>query len=240
MVTPGFPRNTLDPDGLPVWIRGLACQDPHHSLHVARNVEPARALEALGVEPGSIRPCVLPGTKPNPYTSLPGAAFAGATGDAATLLAGRIGEWTFVYDDLGYTFDGAAEVLSRGGRTAVATVCAINGHAGLRYAVDGEAVEEVVIEDLRLAERLPAMPAELAAAFASAGIADWEDLEPGEVDSLIGMRAACALAGAVLTLDDLRGIPLLMAQRHAGDRVPARAGEPRVPGRGSRGITFGR
>jgi hypothetical protein len=217
MVTPGFPRNTLDPDGLPVWIRGLACQDPNHSLHFARNIEPAQALEALGVEAGSIRPCVLPDRKPNPYTSLPSAAFAGATGDAATLLAGRIGQWVFVYDDLGYTFDGTAEVLSSGGRTAITTVCTINGHASLHYAVDGEEVEELVIEDLRLAERLPGMPAELAAAFESAGIADWEDLEPGEVDSLIGMRVACALAGAVLTLDDLRGIPLLMAQRNAGD-----------------------
>ncbi|CAG6390718.1 hypothetical protein NMG29_10015 [Streptomyces cocklensis] len=217
MVTPGFPRKTLDPDGSPVWIAGLASQDPNHSLHVAQNIEPRQALEALGVDAGSIRPCVLPDSKPNPYTSLPSAAFADDTGDAATLLAGRIGQWTFVYDDLGYTFDGTAEILSRGGRTAMTTVYTINGHAGLYYAVDGEEVEEVVIEGLRLEERLPGMPAELAAAFESAGIADWEDLEPGEVDSLIGMRVACALAGVIVTLDDIRGIPLLMAQRNAGD-----------------------
>ncbi|SEN88980.1 hypothetical protein [Actinacidiphila rubida] len=216
MVTPGFPRNTLDPDGLPVWIRGLACEDPHHSLHFAHNVEPVQALLALGAEAGSIRPCVLPDSKPNRYTSLPGAAFGGGTGDAATLLAGRVGPWTFVYDDLGFTFDGAAEILSGAGRTAVSTMSSMNGHASLHYAVDGERVEEVVIDDLRLEERLPRMPAELAAAFESAGIADWEDLGPGEVDSLLGMRAACALAGVVLTLDDLRAIPLLMARRNAG------------------------
>lgn len=216
MGTPGFPRHTLDPDGLPVWIRDLACEDPHHSLHFAKDVEPVRALEALGVEAASIRPCVLPDRRPNPYTSLPSAAFGGDTGDAATLLAGRVGRWTFVYDDLGYTVAGAAAVLSRGGGTAVTTVYAINGHAGLHYAVDGEEVEEIVIEELRLAERLPVMPAELAAAFEAAGVADWEDLEPGEVDSLAGMRAVCALAGAALTLDDLRGIPLLMAQLRTG------------------------
>ena len=217
MATPGFPRNTLDSEGLPVWIRDLASEDPNHSLHVVRDMGPVRALEALRVEPASIQRCVLPGKKPNRYTSLPSAAFGSDTGDAATLLAGRVGQWTFVYDDLGYTFDGTAEVLSRGGRTAVTTVYTINGHASLHYAVDGEEIEEVVVDELGLGERLPGMPADLAAAFEAAGIADWEDLEPGEVDSRIGMRVACAMAGAVLMLDDLRRIPLVMAQRNAGD-----------------------
>ncbi|MER6538886.1 hypothetical protein ABT215_34855 [Streptomyces sp900105755] len=100
---------------------------------------------------------------------------------------------------------------------AVTTVSAINGHASLHYAVDGEEVEEVVIDELSLEERLPGMPAELAATFEAAGIADWEDLEPGEVDSLIGMRVACAMAGAVLTLDEIRQMPLVMTQRNTGD-----------------------
>ncbi|MEU8711799.1 MULTISPECIES: hypothetical protein [unclassified Streptomyces] len=217
MVTPGFPRDALDSDGLPVWIRDLASDDPNHSLHVVRDMGPVRALEVLRVDPASIQLCVLPDKKPNRYTSLPGAAFGGDTGDAATLLAGRLGPWTFVYDDLGYTFDGTAEALSRGGRQAVTTVCTINGHASLHYAVDGKEIENVVIDELSLEERLPGLPAELAAAFEAAGIADWEDLEPGEVDSLIGMRAACALAGAVLTLDDLRAMHLVMAQRNVGD-----------------------
>ncbi|MPY30203.1 hypothetical protein FNH09_02415 [Streptomyces adustus] len=217
VVTPGFPRNTLDSEGLPVWIRDLASEDPNHSLHVVRDMGPVRALEALRVEPASIQQCVLPDQKPNRYTSLPSAALGGDTGDAATLLAGRIGQWTFVYDDLGYTVDGAAEVLSRGGRTAVTTVYTINGHASLHYAVDGEEIEEVVIDELSLEERLPGMSTELVAAFEAAGIADWEDLEPGEVDSLIGMRVACAMAGAVLTLDDIRRMHLVMGQRNAGD-----------------------
>ncbi|MER6538882.1 hypothetical protein ABT215_34825 [Streptomyces sp900105755] len=217
MVTPGFPPNTLDSEGLPVWIRDLASDDPNHSLHFVRDMGPVRALEALRVDPTSIQRCVLPDRKPNRYTSLPGAAFGGVAGDAATLLAGRLGQWTFVYDDLGYTFEGSAEALSCGQRKAVTTVYTINGHASLHYAVDGEEIEEVVIDELSLEERLPGMPADLATAFEAAGIADWEDLEPGEVDSLIGMRVACAMAKAVLTLDDIRRIPLVMAQRNAGD-----------------------
>ncbi|MGY5032950.1 DUF6461 domain-containing protein [Streptomyces sp. 900116325] len=207
----------LDSEGLPIWIHDLACEDSNHSLHFVKDIEPAQALEALRVEPGSIQPCVLPDKKPNPYTSLPGAAFANDTGSAATLLAGRVGEWTFVYDDLGYTSDGTANTLSTGGRMAITTVHSISGHASLHYAVDGEEAEEAIIEDFSLEERIPGMPAELAAAFEAAGIADWEDLEPGEVDSLIGMRVACALAGAVLTLDEVRRIPLLMAQRNTRD-----------------------
>jgi hypothetical protein len=61
------------------------------------------------------------------------------------------------------------------------------------------------------------MPAELRAAIEAAGVADWEALEPGEVDSLIGMRAACALAGLTVTLDDIRRIPLLIAPLHEPD-----------------------
>ncbi|MFJ9352165.1 hypothetical protein [Streptomyces sp. NPDC101237] len=217
MGTPGFPRHTLDSEGLPVWIRDLASDDPNHSLHVVRDMGPVRALEALRVEPASIRQCVLPDRKPNRYTSLPAAGFGDDTGDAATLLAGRLWPWTFVYDDLGYTFDGTADVLSRGGRQAVTTLYTINGHASLHYAVDGKEIVEVVFDELSLDERLPGMPAELAAAFEAAGIADWEDLEPGEVDSLIGMRVACAMAGAVLTLDDLRDMHLVVAQRNSGD-----------------------
>ncbi|MFD1277669.1 hypothetical protein ACFQ51_54300 [Streptomyces kaempferi] len=77
----------LDSEGLPVWIRDLASEDPNHSLHFVQDIEPVQALEALRVEPGSIRPCVLPDKKPNQYTSLPGAASGSDTGDAAILLA---------------------------------------------------------------------------------------------------------------------------------------------------------
>ncbi|MER6537967.1 DUF6461 domain-containing protein [Streptomyces sp900105755] len=217
MPTPGFPPATLNSEGLPAWISDLASYDPNHSLHVVRGLEPAQALRTLRAEPESIRPCVLPDTNPSDRFSLPFAALGDEPTLPAALLAGRIGEWTFVYDDSGATFDDTAEALSRNGRTAATTVYTINGDAYLIYAVDGEEVASIYPDDLCLEEDLPGMPGELAAALQAAGIADWEDLEPGEVDSLIGMRTACALAGLAVTLDDIRRIPLLIAPLHEAD-----------------------
>ncbi|MEV7326081.1 hypothetical protein [Streptomyces sp. NPDC093970] len=217
MPTPGFPPHTLDAEGLPVWIRDLASSIGNHSLHVVRGLEPGRALEALGVLAGSVRPGELPAGRPDELTSLPAAALGADAGEGATLLAGRVGEWTFVYDDSGYTFDGTAEALSGDGRTAVTTVHTVNGHADLTYAVDGEEVETIVPEDFDPAEDLPHLPAELRTAFEAAGVAEWDDLEPGRPDTLVGMRAACALAGLALTLDDIRRLPLLLARRTEGD-----------------------
>ncbi|WP_399895626.1 hypothetical protein ACGH7X_39775 [Streptomyces sp. BBFR51] len=210
MPTPGFPPDTLTSEGLPAWIDDLACGDPNHILHVARGIEPAKALEALGAEPELIRSVELPDSKPDEWSSLPGAALGVEPGTSAVLLAGRVGEWTFVYDDAGETYDDeATSALSRDGRTAATSVYTINGDASFTYAVDSRLVASIDVENLLLEEDLPGMPAELRAAFEAAGIADWEDLEPGEVDSLIGMRTACALAGLTLTLSDIRRVPLL-------------------------------
>ncbi|MFJ6837896.1 hypothetical protein [Streptomyces sp. NPDC091209] len=59
-------------------------------------------------------------------------------------MAGRLGRWTFVYDDSGYTFDGTAGALAADGRTAVTTVHIIDGHARLAYATNDEEIEEIV------------------------------------------------------------------------------------------------
>ncbi|MGW1564507.1 DUF6461 domain-containing protein [Streptomyces sp. NPDC002144] len=212
MPTPGFPPSTLDSEGAPIWITDLASGDPNHILHVVRGIEPAEALEVLGAKPELIQSCELPDSKPDEWTSLPCAALGIKPGTSAALLAGRIGEWTFVYDDSGYTFDDAAtNALSADGRTAATSVYTINADAHLTYAVAGEQVEWVNVDDLDLNEDLPSMPAELRAAFEAAGNVPAEDFEPGEADGDIVMRVACALAGLALTLDDIRRVPLLVA-----------------------------
>lgn len=211
MPTPGFPPSTLDSEGTPIWISDLASGEPNHTLHVVRGIEPAEALEALGAKAELIRSCELPESKPNEWTSLPGAALGIEPGTSAALLAGRIGEWTFVYDDSGFTYDDEApKALSADGRTAATSVYTINGDATLIYAVDGEQVEWVDVYDLVLEKDLPGMPAELRAAFEAAGTVEMEGSEPGGVDGGITMRAACALAGLALTLSDVRRVPLLV------------------------------
>ncbi|MGI8312586.1 hypothetical protein [Saccharopolyspora hattusasensis] len=74
MPTPGFPPSTLDAGGGPIWISELASDDPNHAVHVVRDLEPADALEALGAKPRLFRPCELPRSKPDKWTSLPAAA----------------------------------------------------------------------------------------------------------------------------------------------------------------------
>ncbi len=81
MATPGFPPNTLDGEGMPLWISGLASEDPNHCVHVVRGLEPASALEALGAEARLIRPFELPVDKPDGRLSLPGAALGAERSD---------------------------------------------------------------------------------------------------------------------------------------------------------------
>ncbi|MFI0463486.1 MULTISPECIES: DUF6461 domain-containing protein [Saccharopolyspora] len=210
MPTPGFPPDTLDGEGIPIWITQLASDDPNHAVHVVRDLEPADALEALGAKPRLFRPCELPGSKPDEWTSLPAAALGAEPGAGATLLAGRIGAWTFVYDDAGYTVgDDDTTALSANGRVAATSMFSINADASLTYAVDGKELAWINVDDLDLEKDLPGMPAELRAAFEAAGTVEHDYLDPGEPDYDICMRAICALAGLRCTVEDLRRIPLL-------------------------------
>lgn len=211
MPTPGFPPNTLDSEGDPIWISELANgQDRNHTLHVVSGLEPAEALETLGAKPRLFQPCELPDGKPGKRTSLPAAALGIEPGTSAALLAGRIGEWTFVYDDSMATTHDDTEPLSAGGRSAATCMFSIHADATLTYAVNGEEFASIDIDDLDLERDLPGMPAELRAAFEAAGIFELDDdAEPGEPDYAILMRATCALAGLACTLRDLREIPLL-------------------------------
>ncbi|KES03134.1 hypothetical protein BU52_32290 [Streptomyces toyocaensis] len=212
MPTPGFPVGTLDSEGTPIWITDVATEDPHHSLHVVRGLDPAAALEALGAPPQEIRPCVLPdpSAKPNAFTSLPKTVL-GTEWPSATLMAGSAGAWTFVYDDSGATWDRAA-ALSRDGRTAATSVYTLNADASLDYAVDGAELRHVDVDDLVLPGDLSGMPEELCMAFQDAGIfeADYRE-SSDEPDYSICMRAVCALGGLPRTSEDLRRVPLLAA-----------------------------
>ncbi|MFD9698084.1 DUF6461 domain-containing protein [Lentzea sp. NPDC059081] len=209
MPTPGFPPTALDSAGDPIWVSDLASVEPNHTLHVVKGLEPAEALEVLGANPRLFRTCELPDAKADVWSSLVGKALGIEPGDSAALLAGRIGAWTFVYDDAGFTSPGPHTIsLSADGSTAASSLDTINADASLSYAVNGEELAFVDVNDLDLGADLPGMPAELRAAFDAAGVFDDEDIAPGEVDHAIGMRVVCALAGLVCTLDDLRRITL--------------------------------
>lgn len=211
MPTPGFGPDVLDESGCPGWISELADDDPNHLVHVVRDLEPTDALELLGADRQSITSCELPAERPDERTSLLRAAIA-PLNPLAVLLAGRIGDWTFIYDDLGVTLclwqpEGgsldAAQVLSSRGTIAASGYVTITAHAGFTYAVDGDLLTNQ--ELFALAHLADDTPAELRGVFESAGSCDIE------FDDYVSMRAICVLAGLPRTMAGLRQIPLLVA-----------------------------
>ena len=220
MPTPGFPAGTLSADGFPIWIDGLADEDPNHTVHVVRDLAPTDAMQVvgakLGTKPGMITPCQLPAQRPPAGTSLPRAAIGPTDSVVSVLLAGQVGAWTFVYDDLGLTAyvedpeepSGStppAKMLSAGGREAATSTWTINADTHLAYAVNGKLLLETG-DDVDPAK--DDIPAGLRAAIEAAGNFESED---DDLDSGINMRVLCALAGLNITLEDLRKIPLLAA-----------------------------
>lgn len=218
MPTPGFAVGTLDDDGFPIWITDLADAEPNHTVHVVRGLAPADALRVVGATPEMITPCQLPAQRPDEGTSLPRAAI-GPTDSGSVLLAGQIGTWTFIYDDMGLTAFGEdpedparsappAKLLSASGTEAATSTWTIDALAMLSYAVNGELLFDVS-EDVDPAEN--DIPASLQSAVEAAGRFDSGDGEDDGLDSGICMRVLCALAGLNITLDELREIPLLAA-----------------------------
>jgi hypothetical protein len=210
--TPGFPAGTLDEHGFPVWLDSLNSEDGNYALHVARDLAATEAMLLLGVRPGMITPCQLAAHRPDRWTSLPRASID-PTDSGAVLLAGRIGAWTFVYDDGGFTTsdehgDTPAKLLSanRGEAASITEGDTLNPHFG--YAADGVVLFEIDYEDIDAANQ--GIPAGLRPAVESAGILEPDVLEDGH-DFAINARVVCALAGLQLTLNELRQIPLLVA-----------------------------
>jgi hypothetical protein len=206
MTVPGFAADALDENGLPVWVSGLASENFNHTLHVVRGLDPAAALLALGARAPMIQPCTLAAERPDEWTSLARASIA-PTDSGAVLLAGRVGKWTFVYDDAGMTGDDSAAILSKDGREAASTTETINADVSLTYAVDGQ----VFVSTGDSVELGSEIPDGLGPAIEAAGIFERDYLDEGEPDGSVNTRVVCLLAGLTGTLDDLRQIPLLAA-----------------------------
>jgi hypothetical protein len=218
--TPGFPAGTLSDAGFPRWIDALEDEYANSTVHVVRGLPAAEALQVIGARPALFMTCVPPRGQADGQTSPPETVF-GQPDCEAVLLAGQVGAWTFVYDSLGDTgygedpqrrgsFVSMAELLSAGGREAASSTFSINADTNLFYAVDGDlllqAVEEIDPEGDDIPAGLQAA-VEAAGKFESAGDADEYD----GPDAAVNMRVVCALAGLHLTLEDLRGIPLIGA-----------------------------
>lgn len=210
MPVPGFSPETLDDEGTPQWISALADEDPNHSVHVVRGLEPAAALEALGAKARLFRPFGL-ADQLDGWACLSDASFDFDPKEyAALLLAGQVGEWTFIYDNFGATEHDETAALAADGRTAATSMLSINADASMTYLVDGDELAWINVDDLEFERDLADMPDELRAAFEAAGTFDVDYLEAGEADYSICMRAISALAGMRCTLADLRRIPLLV------------------------------
>ncbi|WP_067666242.1 hypothetical protein [Nocardia miyunensis] len=215
MADPYFSPDQLDETGCPTWLSALAGEeyDPNHLVHIVRDLEPADALAVLGVDPQDIGPCVLPAREPGDQASLARAAID-PRNPTVVLIAARVGDWTFIYDDLGETGYlwhleqrppvEAVEALSAAGVAAASSIVSMTGHIGFSYAVDGEILYGRANDECYPSD-LAGVPAEVRAAVEAAGAYD------GESDDGITMRMICALGGLPRTLDELRAIPSLIA-----------------------------
>jgi hypothetical protein len=208
MAVPGFRAEALNEDGGPLWIDSVAAEDPNHLLHVVRGLDPAAAIELVGGRVvRELAPGQLPAERPDSW-STPVHTAVGADRMVDLLLAGRRGEWTFVYDTSGVT--GWAQdrremsaVLSADGRVAAVSIWTINADSSFSYAVDGEAVFTVTesYNPFYDAET----PDVLRPVIEAAGRPDGAD-----DDYEINMRLVCALAGLTWTPAELRAEPLLV------------------------------
>ncbi|GMA86247.1 hypothetical protein GCM10025868_14970 [Angustibacter aerolatus] len=129
---PGFPDDAVDEHGFPRWIAHLGDMNSNHLLHVVRGLSPEPALRLVGggeevrhLEPGSL---AADGGEDGGSRVH---AAVGAHRRADLLIAGTRGDWTFVYDPTGQTFE-AAEGLSAEDRLAVSATSSISATASLQ------------------------------------------------------------------------------------------------------------
>ena len=218
MSAPAFPAAALDSAGCPAWISELGAADPHQVVHLVRDLQPREALEVLGGRLEHARPCTLPAERADGHSSLPRTAL-GEADCASALLAGRIGGWTFVFDDAGHTgsvsdergrFESAAVALSRSGGAALGLAHNFSGPScALDFAEHGADVLCTNSDDIDF--DVPGLSGGLREAVEAAGIVEQEYLDPGERDPEAVIRTGCVLAGITgWTLADVRAADLVL------------------------------
>jgi len=211
MAIPGFRAEALNATGGPLWIDSLADADPNHLLHVVRGLDPAAAVELVGGRVlRELAPGELPAERPDDFRT-PAHLVAGLDRMTDVLVAGRRGDWTFVYDAsgiTGWTEDRRtmATRLSADGRVAATSSWTINGKSSVSYTEDGETVFQIT-ESYDPAYDDEDTPDRLRPVIEAAGRVDGT-----EDDFEINMRIVCALAGLTWTPRELRAEPLLVAQ----------------------------
>ena len=213
MAVPGFPAEAIDENGFPRWITQLGDGDAHHLLHVVRGLSPEQALRLVGG--GTVYRYLAPGTLPaEPAEDGRSLVHAAVDVDrrADLLIAGRNGDWTFVYDPLGETVE-VVDVLSADGRVAASAISSINADASLWYAEDGQTVCEIM--EPYGPEYTEELPEALRPAVEAAGSVDSTDEDEWDID--VNVRIACALAGLMWTLEELAAQPLVVAQNVTTD-----------------------
>ena len=214
MAIPGFLAATLNEYGGPAWIDELATADRNHLLHVVRGLAPVEAVELVGGTVLSrLTPNELPAQRLDEWSTVAHAS-VGADSMEDLLVAGRRGDWTFVYDTSGVTAwtrehrnVEMTRLLSADGRAAATSIRTINANVSMYYAENGEntfAIHEPYDPEYDEQETPDVLRPAIAAA--------------GSIDSKVGrdvdvnMRIICALAGLTWTVDEFRAQPLFVAE----------------------------
>ncbi|WP_243788486.1 hypothetical protein [Saccharopolyspora gloriosae] len=239
MPTPGFPDGTLDSDEHPIWMSELdvighsavhLVRDvrPRAALEIlgldADSAVPC-TLPAQSPDEFTSLPRAALGDPDCVAVLLVGRIGgwtlvfddAGATNEVGNLERARAvnaaagGDWSGLEAMAGEpkpVVQDPSVALSAGGGPAVTIRTNFTGPPfSIEYAIDGEMVFGTDSHDLDLQDAQPR--ADVRAAIAAAGIAEQDDLEPGEMDTSGVARIGCALAGAIWTMDDLRATELL-------------------------------
>ncbi|AGL16182.1 DUF6461 domain-containing protein [Actinoplanes sp. N902-109] len=209
MNNPLFSADAVSLRGIPDWIDRLAWEDPNHSLYVVRGLDPAEVIGIVGGEQvRTLAPGELPEDTADEWSGVVPHALEAAGGGDLLRVAGRRGDWTFVYDTFGGMDGELAKTLSKGGRAAAYVVNSISGISRVDCAEDGSGVYE--LDDSYDPDYDQENVPELLRNAIDAAMA--VDLEDPDWDLGVNMRIVCALAGLTWTYEEFRQHPLTIAR----------------------------